>query len=142
MTKHAFNLTKNEAEIMEVMWKAERPLSRSEIIDLSPDRTWKASSFHILLNSMLQKGAVKVVGFVLNTKKYARTFAPTVTAAEYTVLQAKASPSYTPERIPEIMQVLLPDADEKVLDELEKMIEQARQRRADGEVEEAVQATE
>lgn len=142
MTKHAFNLTKNEAEIMEVMWKAERPLSRSEIIDLSPDRTWKASSFHILLNSMLQKGAVRVVGFVLNTKKYARTFAPAVTAAEYTVLQAKASSSYTPERIPEIMAVLLPDANEKVLDELEKMIEQARQHRADDQTEEADQATE
>lgn len=137
MARHAFSLTKNEAEIMEVMWKADRPLSRSEIIDLSPDRTWKASSFHILLNSMLQKGAVKVVGFVLNTKKYARTFAPTVTAAEYIALQAKASPSYKPERIPEILAALLPDADDTILDELENQIQQARQNRTENQAEEA-----
>ena len=63
MAQHYFSLTKNEWEIMEVMWKAGRPLSRAEVIALSEDRTWRASSFHVLMNSLLEKGAVKVVGF-------------------------------------------------------------------------------
>ena len=49
---------------MDLLWKEKRPLCRSEIIALSPDRSWKAGSIHILLNSMLEKGAVQVAGFV------------------------------------------------------------------------------
>ena len=59
-----FRLTKSENEIMELMWKEGHPLSRSEIIELTPDRTWKSSSIHILLNSMLDKKAIEVAGFV------------------------------------------------------------------------------
>ena len=63
-----FRLTKSENEIMELLWREGRPLSRSEIIDLTPDRTWKPASIHILLNSMLEKGAIQVAGFVQSTK--------------------------------------------------------------------------
>ena len=62
-----FRLTKSENEIMELMWKEGHPLSRSEIIDLTPERTWKPSSIHILLNSMLEKNAIEVAGFVQST---------------------------------------------------------------------------
>ena len=86
-----FRLTKSENEIMELLWREGRPLSRSEIIDLTPDRTWKPASIHILLNSMLEKGAIQVAGFVQSTKNYARTFTPTLTADEYAVLQFKQS---------------------------------------------------
>ena len=51
-------LTKNELEIMDVLWENERPLSRGELMDLSNDKSWKNSSVHILLNSMLKKGAI------------------------------------------------------------------------------------
>lgn len=57
MKQAYFRLTKSESEIMDLMWKEGRPLSRSEIIDLTPDRSWKPASIHILLNSMLDKGA-------------------------------------------------------------------------------------
>ena len=32
-------LTKSELEIMNVLWKAQRPLSRSDILNLSEDKT-------------------------------------------------------------------------------------------------------
>ena len=32
------HLTNSELEIMETMWKMNRPLSRSEIIELTPNR--------------------------------------------------------------------------------------------------------
>ena len=62
------SLTNNELEIMELMWKMKRPLSRTEIIDLSPDRSWSASSIHILLNKLLEKEAIEVSGFVKQIK--------------------------------------------------------------------------
>ena len=44
-------LTKSELEIMEVLWAADEPLCRADIIARSQDKTWKDSSVHILLNS-------------------------------------------------------------------------------------------
>ena len=76
MNNHYFRLTKSETEIMDLLWREDRPLSRSEIIDLTPERSWKPASIHILLNSMLDKGAIAVAGFVQSTKNYARTFSP------------------------------------------------------------------
>ena len=73
------SLTNNELEIMELMWKMKRPLSRTEIIDLSPDRSWSASSIHILLNKLLEKEAIEVSGFVKTNKNYGRTYSPLIT---------------------------------------------------------------
>lgn len=53
--------TKKEQELMDVLWKAGRPLSSKEIVENSIDKTWKDSSIHILLNSLLDKGAIKEV---------------------------------------------------------------------------------
>ena len=33
-------LTKNEIEIMDVLWKEGRPLSRGEILSLSEEKSW------------------------------------------------------------------------------------------------------
>lgn len=70
-------LTKKEQELMEVLWKAGRPLSSKEIVENSIDKTWKDSSIHILLNSLLDKGAIKEAGYVRTGKGYGRTFEPT-----------------------------------------------------------------
>lgn len=57
-------LTKSELEIMEVLWAADEPLCRADIIARSQDKTWKDSSVHILLNSMLKKEAIQEAGFL------------------------------------------------------------------------------
>ena len=102
-------LTKSENEIMELLWREGRPLSRSEIIDLTPDRTWKPASIHILLNSMLEKGAIQVAGFVQSTKNYARTFTPTLTADEYAVLQFKHSSAFNEQSVLCLVSALVED---------------------------------
>ena len=79
------HLTNSELEIMETMWKMNRPLSRSEIIELTPNRTWKKSSIHILINKMLEKEVIKVDGFVRTNKNYGRTYAPLITKDDYIV---------------------------------------------------------
>lgn len=76
-------LTKSEMEIMDVLWGSEKPLSRSDLLSQSEEKTWKDSSVHILLNGLLQKGAIQEVGLVKRSKTYGRVFAPTLTREEY-----------------------------------------------------------
>lgn len=94
MKKPAITLTPNELEIMELMCRENRPLSRTDIIELSPDRSWKASSIHILLNKMLDKDAIKVDGFVRTGKNYGRTYSPALSNVDYLLMTIKGSSLY------------------------------------------------
>lgn len=94
MKKPAITLTPNELEIMELMWRENRPLSRTDIIELSPDRSWKASSIHILLNKMLDKDSIKVDGFVRTGKNYGRTYSPALSNVDYLLMTIKGSSLY------------------------------------------------
>lgn len=77
-------LTRNELEIMEVLWNARRPLTGADIIQLSGEnKSWKSSSIHILINSLLKKGAIREQGFVKTGKGYGRTFCPTESGEDY-----------------------------------------------------------
>lgn len=76
-------LTKSEMEIMDVLWASSKPLSRSDLLERSEEKTWKDSSVHILLNGLLQKQAIREAGVVKRSKTYGRTFEPTLTREEY-----------------------------------------------------------
>lgn len=76
-------LTKSEMEIMDVLWEAGKPLSRSDLLAHSEEKTWKDSSVHILINGLLQKKAIREAGMVKRSKTYGRTFEPTLTREEY-----------------------------------------------------------
>ena len=76
-------LTKSEMQIMDVLWEANTPMSRADLLSQSKDKSWKDSSVHILLNGLLEKGAIREVGFVKRSKTYGRTFAPTLSREEY-----------------------------------------------------------
>ena len=76
-------LTKNEIEIMDVLWKEGRPLARGEILSLSENKTWMDSSVHVLLNSMLKKGAIVEAGFVKCGKTCGRVYQAALSCEEY-----------------------------------------------------------
>ena len=76
-------LTKSEMQIMDVLWDSEIPLSRSDLLERSQQKSWKDSSVHILLNGLLQKEAIREAGLVKRSKTYGRVFAPTLTREEY-----------------------------------------------------------
>ncbi len=76
-------LTKSEMQIMDVLWAAPVPLSRSDLLEHSEEKTWKDSSVHILLNGLLAKGAIKEAGFVKRSKTFGRTFEPTLSREQY-----------------------------------------------------------
>ena len=88
-------LTKSEMEIMDVLWAQQIPLSRSDLLEKSEEKSWKDSSIHILLNGLMLKGAIREVGVVKRSKTYGRTFAPTMTREEYyaaTIFSHKCKP--------------------------------------------------
>lgn len=76
-------LTKSEMEIMDVFWASQMPLSRADLLGRSEEKSWKDSSVHILLNSLLQKGMILEAGSVWRSKTYGRTFVATMSREEY-----------------------------------------------------------
>ena len=76
-------LTRSEMEIMDVLWCDGGALSRADFLERSEEKTWKDSSVHILLNGLLNKGAIREAGFVRHNKTYGRTFLPTMSREEY-----------------------------------------------------------
>ena len=76
-------LTRSEMEIMDVLWESGVPMSRADLLARSEEKTWKDSSVHILLNGLLQKGAIQEAGLGKRIKTYGRVFAPTLTREEY-----------------------------------------------------------
>ncbi len=116
-------LTKSELEIMDVLWAAEAPLSRADLLERSEEKSWKDSSIHILLNGLLQKGAIQEAGFVKRSKTFGRTFAPTMTREQYfakMVFSFRHKP-----RIVGLMEALLQreDITAEELDTIEKLVE-------------------
>jgi BlaI family penicillinase repressor len=78
-------LTKNELEIMDVLWEQKRPLSRGELLALPEKKTWMDSSIHILLNSLLRKGAIREAGYAKCGKTSGRIYEAALSCAEYYV---------------------------------------------------------
>ena len=120
-------LTKSEMQIMDVLWESDAPLSRSDLLERSEQKSWKDSSVHILLNGLLQKEAIREAGFVKRSKTYGRTFAPTLTREEYFATTI-FSHTYQPE-IVALFAALLKRED-ITLDQLAQMEELLRQRSA------------
>lgn len=82
-------LTKNEEEIMTIFWEQwernQTALTASEILESSPNRSWKKNSLHLLINGLLKKGVIEVHDFKRSktSKNYARTFRPTLDQYDY-----------------------------------------------------------
>ena len=116
-------LTKSEMEIMDVLWQDGGALSRADLLERSEEKSWKDSSVHILLNGLLNKGAIKEAGFVKRSKTFGRTFLPTMTREEYFAMTI-FSHRYKPEMIGLITALLQrPEVDEKMLNEIAALAE-------------------
>lgn len=116
-------LTKSEEQIVELLWNSEEPLTSSEIIRNSVDKTWKDSYVHLLINSLMEKGIIEVAGFKKATKNYARTFKPTISREEYLVLKLTRSKNYTKEQMPVFFKAFISKTNDLAfLNELEEAI--------------------
>ena len=117
-------LTKSEMEIMDVLWAENAPLSRADLLARGEEKTWKDSSVHILLNSLLQKNAIREAGFVRCSKTYGRTFEPTMTREEY-FANTIFSHRHKPEMVGLFTALLSrPEATAEVVQELRLLLDQ------------------
>lgn len=115
-------LTRSEMEIMDVLWNEGKPLSRSDLLQRNEEKSWKDSSVHILLNGLLQKGAIEEAGFVRRSKTYGRTFVATMTREQYFATNI-FSHRYQPDMIALFAALLSrPEADETVVESLKEML--------------------
>lgn len=68
---------------MDLLWGVDEPLSCTEIIQMSGDKTWKDSYVHSLIKSLMKKDLVEVVSFELVSRSYARKFVPKLSKESY-----------------------------------------------------------
>lgn len=119
-------LTKSEMEIMDVLWESDQPMSRADLLSRSEEKTWKDGSVHILLNGLLQKGAIYEAGMVKRSKTYGRVFAPSMNREEY-YAQAIFSHRHKPDMVGLFGALLKrPDITSEQLEQIAKLVEQRK----------------
>ncbi len=120
-------LTKSEEQIVELLWNFDEPLTSSEIIRNSVDKTWKDSYVHLLINSLMEKGIIEVAGFKKATKNYARTFKPTMSREEYLFLNLTKSKNYNQAQLPKFFKTFIAKTtDLELLNEFEEIIKKRK----------------
>ena len=82
---------------MSVFWAEDRPLSSAEIVELSPNKTWRANSIHMFLNNLLDKKAIRLSGVTIRGKHASRTFEAAYSESEGTISELIASSSFRKE---------------------------------------------
>lgn len=121
-------LTKSEQQIMDFLWDIGEPVTTSDIVKQSIDKTWKNSYIHLLINSLLKKEMIKVEGFVQTTKSYARTFVPAVTREEYAVKSITGNKKFAPESLPILFSALLEeDVDAETIDKIAEIVKKKQE---------------
>lgn len=128
-----YNLPGREVEILYVMWKAEKPLLASEIVEADPEL--KLATVHTTLKRMLKKNLIEVVDFAKSGNVFGRCYQPTISLKEYEL--SRISNDFRKKRCKDItasnlIAALLDDEDSDTaleeLEELEKMIQEQREK--------------
>jgi BlaI family penicillinase repressor len=93
-----FSVSKSEYEILTLLWANEQGLTAVEINEIAEDKSWKPTSIHLIINSMMDKGVVKVDGMVRSGRTYSRIFKPALSPEEYSMMQIKQNASFSKDK--------------------------------------------
>ena len=120
-------LTKIELEVMNVLWNADRPLTKSEIMELSENRSWKDSYKHLLINGLIKKGAIKESGVTKSGKVWAAVYDANISCEDYFSKNVFAGSSR--KVLPMLFNALIKTdgLSPELIDELEEMLKKKRQ---------------
>ena len=112
-------LTKSESEVMYLLWHTDRALSAAEMVALSPQKTWKDSYIHLMVNSLLKKGMITPAGFVKTFRNYAQ-------------LQLRDTTIQDPALVAPFLSAMIDTADDpaSMIDELIAMLQKKRDKLA------------
>lgn len=133
--KHNFlPLSPAEEELMEILWAANHPYTSVEILAQYAGKTWSVNYLHKLLNALLKKEYLQVVGATRYNTQYARQFAPTMTKQEF-YAKLILSKGFFQEDIAQIAVCMAKESgdtenDKEWIDRLEEMIEKFKQKDA------------
>ena len=113
------HLTKSEAQVMKLLWQSEKPLSCTEIVERSEDKTWKDSYVHSIIKSLIKKGIVSITSFELVSRSYARMFSPKISYTEYILLSSFSDEEvHNPETMSEFIRTILSYSDSEAIKKL------------------------
>lgn len=84
-------LTDKEMQVMLVLWDNKHPMTASEIIEVSNNRTWKESSIYSILNTLIKKEAVVLTYYKPTMTNNARAYASAITSEECMVKHISAA---------------------------------------------------
>lgn len=109
-------------DIMDVLWKEEKPLSAFEINELYPDL--KMPTIRRCLELLLKEKLIKVAGTSMNGKVYARNYTPLLSREEY----LKGNAQSRKISAVEMMTALLADdgLDAEILNELQMLLDKKK----------------
>lgn len=118
-------LTEIELNILQLLWKEQKPLLRNEILERLPAHDFNPASLFKVLNAMVDHGLLKVDG------KYNKTYQPSMSQEEYATAQLiNLTPNLSPtRRIMGLVSCLIhtETLDLKAIDELEKLLKNYRE---------------
>lgn len=123
-------MTKSEREVMRLLWNSSDPLSCTEIVNASPDKHWKDSYIHHIVNDLIKKGYIKIVAFEQVSRVYTRKFAPTTDWGTFVLHQV-----FTPEQLADRAfmigiwrRLIMAVEDVRVINEIESIIKRYKER--------------
>ena len=125
-------LSKSEYEVLSLLWSENRGLTAVEINELAQDKSWKPTSIHLIINSMMDKGAVVVDGMVRSGRVYSRIFKATMSPEEYSLMQVRQNTSFAPDQdaaISGLVASLIGSSEisEKTIEKIEELIKKKKE---------------
>ncbi|MCC8068121.1 MAG: hypothetical protein LIO94_13640, partial [Clostridiales bacterium] len=93
------------------------------IVNLTPERTWKKSYIHLLINSLIQKNLIKSETLVRTGRNFGRAFVATSTREEFEIRQITSARNFSENSVKILISILLESvSDPSIFDELEQII--------------------
>ncbi len=124
-------LTNKEYQIMKILWNSEKPLLVSDI--LAKAENIAENSLHPMINSLIKKNYIKIVGNVKVSKTNSRLYAANISIDEYAAKQLNEIFD-SANKTPDISNVLMyfskhnkKKKNENLINELQKFIDDYKQ---------------
>lgn len=126
MEKYDFiKISCKEADIMKILWEAEKPLAVSEIHKRSVSGASNVYAVQMTVKRLLEKGMVKVDSVVKLSNVYGRIYAPTMSAESYGIRMFKHFfEQYTNRSVDRVIFTMLKEDENRdaIVDDLEKAL--------------------
>ncbi len=116
-----FYLNDKEEQVMRVLWKAEQPMSATEIAN-EINTVWAKKSIRNIIRKLESKKAIEVAEIAKIQKTYGRLFRATISSNEYAMMQFEKF--YDRDREPSfLLSALTEDKNSAFSEDLKKLME-------------------